>query len=122
MSNPSVRVLFTQYFTRVLKQLHKRYRHIESDLIPLIEDLTEGKTPGDQIQGVGYTAYKVRLANTDTQKGKSGGYRVIYYVKSPESIYLLTMYTKLMFVDIEEDEIRRLIEEMPDNDPEDLSQ
>jgi mRNA-degrading endonuclease RelE of RelBE toxin-antitoxin system len=116
MSSSPVRVLFTQYFTKVLKQLHKRYRHIESDLQPLLDDLTEGKTLGDQIQGVGYTAYKVRLANTDTQKGKSGGYRIIYYVKIPTSIYLLTMYTKLMFVDIEPDEIRRLIEEIPDDD------
>ena len=116
MSNSPVRVAFTRYFIKVLKQLRKRYRHIESDLQPLLDDLVGGKTPGDQIQGVGYTAYKVRLLNTDTQKGKSGGYRVIYYVKTSDTIYLLTMYTKLITVDIEPDEIRHLIEDLPDVD------
>lgn len=116
MSNSPVRVSFTRYFIKIIKQLHKRYRHIESDLQPLLNDFADGKTPGDQIQGVGYTAYKVRLLNTDTQKGKSGGYRVIYYVKTSDVIYLLTMYTKLITVDIEPDEIRRLIEEIPDSD------
>jgi len=116
MSETPVRVSFTRYFIRVLKQLHKHYRHIESDLQPLLDELTDGETPGDQIQGVGYAAYKVRLLNSDTQKGKSGGYRVIYYVKTAHSIYMLTIYSKLTMVDIEADEIRRLIEEIPDED------
>jgi mRNA-degrading endonuclease RelE of RelBE toxin-antitoxin system len=116
MSNAHVRISFTRYFVRVVKQLHKHYRHIESDLQPLLDELSEGKTPGDQIQGVSYTAYKVRLSNSDTQKGKSGGYRVIYYVKTSHSIYMLTIYSKLTMVDIEADEIRRLIEEIPDED------
>ncbi len=117
MSESSVRVSFTRYFVRVLKQLHKRYRHIENDLQPLLDELIDGKTPGDQIQGVGYEAYKVRLLNSDTQKGKSGGYRAIYYVKTSNSIYMLTIYSKLTMVDIEADEIRRLLEEIPDEDP-----
>lgn len=38
---------------------------------------------------------KVRIANTDTKKGKSNGYRMIYYaIKEDKSIYLLSIYYK----------------------------
>lgn len=38
---------------------------------------------------------KVRVANSDTKKGKSNGYRVIYYaVKEDLSAYLLSIYSK----------------------------
>lgn len=38
---------------------------------------------------------KVRIANTDTKKGKSNGYRMIYYaIKEDQSVYLLTIYYK----------------------------
>ena len=44
--------------------------------------------------GVKYQVFKVRLKNTDVQRGKSGGYRVIYYVKTRENIILATIYSK----------------------------
>jgi len=38
---------------------------------------------------------KVRIANTDTNKGKSNGYRLIYYaVKTDYTVYLLSIYYK----------------------------
>ena len=38
---------------------------------------------------------KVRIANSDTKKGKSNGYRIIYYaIKEDKSIYLLSIYYK----------------------------
>lgn len=38
---------------------------------------------------------KVRVANSDTKKGKSNGYRVIYYaIKEDLSAYLLSIYSK----------------------------
>jgi mRNA-degrading endonuclease RelE of RelBE toxin-antitoxin system len=38
--------------------------------------------------------YKIRLANSNKNKGKSSGYRIYYYVKHEETIYLLTIYDK----------------------------
>jgi mRNA-degrading endonuclease RelE of RelBE toxin-antitoxin system len=64
------------------------------------------------MQNVQYPVYKVRLRNTHAQRGKSGGYRVIYYVKIKEHIILLTIYTKTAQTDISVQEIRRLIEEI----------
>ncbi len=78
----SIEITYSVAFKRQLRQLARRYRRIKSDLDPLITALQAGDTPGDQIAGTGYTLYKVRLKNSDNQKGKSGGYRVIYYLQT----------------------------------------
>ncbi len=52
---------------------------------------------------------KVRIRNSDTQKGKSGGYRLIYWISSTELIVLLDIYSKSDQEDIEVDEIRQII-------------
>ena len=51
----------------------------------------------------------MRLKNSDSQKGKSGGYRLIYWIVSPEVIVLLDIYSKSDQSDIEVDEIRQII-------------
>lgn len=67
--------------------------------------------PGDQIPDIGYAVFKLRVRNSDTQKGKSGGYRLIYYVKTAMAIILLTIYTKSEQVDIAADDLRSIIAE-----------
>jgi mRNA-degrading endonuclease RelE of RelBE toxin-antitoxin system len=49
---------------------------------------------GDQIPGVGYSVFKVRIKNSNNQKGKSGGYRFIYYLKTDTQILLITIYSQ----------------------------
>ncbi len=111
-SKPSLTVLPTAHFRRVFKRLRKKYRHANDDLQELVKQLEQGETPGDQIQGVGSTIYKVRVANTDSQRGKSGGYRVIYYLRTMNLIYLVDIYVKSEREDISSDELRRLIQEV----------
>lgn len=53
--------------------LAKRYRKIKLDIQPLIEQLEAGEIIGDQVQGTGYTVFKVRIKNSDIQKGKNAG-------------------------------------------------
>ena len=77
-----------------------RYRSIRSDLQPLIEKLQAGELPGDRIAGVKYQVFKVRLKNSNIQKGKSGGYWVIYYVKTEQGIILTTIYSKSDVTDV----------------------
>ena len=91
---PSIQILFTPDFQGQLRKLAKRYRHIRSDLQPLFDDLQNGKCPGDQIPGTTYTVFKVRVKNSDIQKGKSGGYRVIYQLRDKICILLVTLYSK----------------------------
>jgi mRNA-degrading endonuclease RelE of RelBE toxin-antitoxin system len=74
-------------FQRDLSDLSKHYRHIRSDIQPLIDQLYQGETPGDRIQGTKSMVYKVRLKNSDIQRGKSRGYRAIYYLKTRKNFY-----------------------------------
>ncbi|MEB3289230.1 MAG: type II toxin-antitoxin system RelE/ParE family toxin [Leptolyngbya sp.] len=96
-----VEVALTPRFKKDLRTLVKRYRRIRSDLQPLIQQLEAGELPGDQIPGMQLTLFKVRLRNSDIQKGKSGGYRVIYYVQTQTQIILVTMYSKSDQADVD---------------------
>ncbi|PCK09091.1 MAG: addiction module antitoxin [Alteromonadaceae bacterium] len=102
---------YTPEFKRALRKLSRRYRSLRGDLTPLLIELEAGKTPGDQLQSGGrYTAFKVRVKNSDSLKGKSGGYRVIYYLKSSDQTVLTTLYSKSEQSDIPVEELRRIIE------------
>jgi len=101
-------------FIKRLKELRKKYPRVTEQVLALIRELEQGKTPGDQIQGTGYTAFKTRLANPDPGKGKSGGYRVIYYIRTADRIIALLIYSKSDQVDVSADEIKQLIEDYLD--------
>lgn len=107
-SNP-VEVRVSRQFQRDMKQLIKKYRHIQTDIQPILEALQTGQTPGDQIPNVERVAYKVRIANTDSQKGKRGGYRLIYYIKTEVRIILITIYPKSDIADISPERLLQLI-------------
>ncbi len=99
-------------FIRRLKRLKKKYRRIESDVDSLVEIIENGEIPGDKMQGTGeYIVYKTRLASQDLQRGKSGGFRVIYYLRTATYILLLTIYIKTEQEDISAQEILALIQE-----------
>ncbi len=104
-------MLFTSEFKRSLRRLAKRYRRIRQDVEPLVDALSSGETPGDRVQGTGYVVYKVRLANSDARRGKSGGYRVVYYVEVAERVILVTIYSKSDQGDISPSALRQIIEE-----------
>jgi mRNA-degrading endonuclease RelE of RelBE toxin-antitoxin system len=110
-TNPPVEVVLAPEFVRRLKRLLRKYRHAYDDVQTLIHQLEQGETPGDQVQETVYTVYKTRVRNSDLTRGKSGGYRAIYYVRMPKRIILITIYAKTEKADISADEIRRLIDE-----------
>lgn len=111
MSDGSVSVRFTLPFKRRFKSLAKRYRQIQQDLQPLITQLEAGDFSGDQISGVEHTLFKVRLKNSDIPVGKSGGYRVIYQVLSPNSVLLLLIYAKSDQADVTTADIEKAVAE-----------
>lgn len=55
--------------------------------------------------------YKVRIRNSNIQKGKSAGYRMIYQVESSTSVLLLTIYAKSDREDISVNEILDILAE-----------
>lgn len=104
-------VQFTPEFKRNLRTLAKKYQYIRDDVAPVIEALEAGEILGDQIPGVGYTLFKVRVPNQDSAKGKRGGYRIIYYLRTTVNIVLVTIYSKTEQADISAAQIRRIVEE-----------
>jgi mRNA-degrading endonuclease RelE of RelBE toxin-antitoxin system len=87
-------ISFTFEFKRNLRALAKKYRSIRSDMQPIIDQLKNGDLPGDQIPGANLAVFKVRIQNTDIRKGKRSGYRCIYYLKTRETIFLVTIYSE----------------------------
>ena len=115
MTNESpIQVGLAPTFQKDVKRLRKKYPHIREDLQPLIDQLLNGETPGDQIQATGYTVYKVRVPNRDAQRGKSGGYRVIYYIRTPVQVILLTIYSKSEQSDTDAENIQSIIADLSD--------
>lgn len=106
-----IRIILAPEFNRVAKQLKKRYPNLMRDLNPILIQLETGDRPGDRIQNLPQKVYKVRVRNRDAQRGKRGGYRVIYYLETEEQIVLLTIYSKSDQRDIPTHLIRRIIEE-----------
>ncbi len=97
-----IQIFFSDEFKSRLRTLAKRYRSIRNDL-------QNGKIIGDQIKGIGSTVFKARLQNSDIQKGKSGGYRVIYQIKDNRYILMVIIYFKSDQTDISTNEIRDII-------------
>ena len=54
-----VRVEYTPEFKRNLRALAKKYRHIRSDVQPVIDQLRAGEVIGDQVPRTRYTISKV---------------------------------------------------------------
>ena len=108
------KVILTPNFEKDLKKLKRKYRNIADDIEPTLEDLEKGNIKGDVIkmnlsddEG---SAIKIRVANTDINSGKSGGYRLICYAeKSDGTIFLLTIYCKREKEDISNKEILKLL-------------
>jgi len=107
----SVAVRFTPEFKRNLRALSKKYRHIRSDVQPVIEQIQAGNLVGDQVPRTGHTIFKVRVRNSDIRKGKSAGYRLIYCLKTSTEVILVTIFSKLDQSDVSALQIRRIVSE-----------
>ena len=88
----SYKIKITASFEKEIKKIAKKHKGIKSDLSKLIAELELNPTTGTDLgQGI----FKIRLAISGTNRGKSGGARVITYVISiNETIYLTDIYLK----------------------------
>lgn len=106
-----IQVKATPQFQRNLRKLAQKYLNIRKDIEPILERLQKGEKIGDRIPKMGYEVFKIRVKNSNIQKGKSGGYRLIYYLKTPQMIILLTIYSKSQQADIAAHDIEKIISE-----------
>ncbi|HVU12730.1 MAG TPA: type II toxin-antitoxin system RelE/ParE family toxin [Phototrophicaceae bacterium] len=102
-------VVYAESFFKAVSRLQKRYPHAHEDVEALADRLEAGELPGDRVQGLPFRVYKVRVKNRDVQRGKSGGYRVIYYLETAEQIVIISIYSKSDQSDIPTQTIRQLV-------------
>jgi mRNA-degrading endonuclease RelE of RelBE toxin-antitoxin system len=104
----SYKILSTTNFAKQLKQLLKKYPSLRSDLDKLKTILEGNPKTGTPL---GKDCFKIRISITSKGKGKSGGGRIITYVKIVnETIYLLTIYDKSERETISSKELQYLID------------
>lgn len=106
---PLIEVRLTPEFKRQVRRLEKKYRQIKSDLQPILTQMQMGEVIGDRLVGLDAEVFKVRVRNSDTNRGKSSGYRVIYWLKLPECVVLLDIYSKSEQNNIEINAIKSII-------------
>jgi mRNA-degrading endonuclease RelE of RelBE toxin-antitoxin system len=107
----TIEIRLTVEFQRKLRTLSKKYRQIQRDLEEILQQFQAGNFSGDRLSGVGYEIFKARVKNSDIKKGKSAGYRLIYWIYSANTIVLLDIYSKSEQEDIEVKEIQRILVE-----------
>lgn len=100
-------------FIKRLRELHRKYPSVKSAVTDLVDELAADSRPGDKIPNVGYDVYKVRLANKSAQRGKRGGFRVIYYALVADEVLLLTIYSKFDQADVPLEVLRAIIDDHP---------
>ncbi len=49
---------------------------------------------GIHVPGFGLPIYKIRMANRSASRGKRGGFRIVYYLQSRDSIIFVHIYSK----------------------------
>ena len=76
----------------------KKYKKIYSDIKTVTDELEKGNFVGVKLEGLNIpedtAVYKVRVANSSANVGKSHGFRMIYYVAIEDEVYLLAIYSK----------------------------
>lgn len=97
----------TDTFAKAVKKLQKRFKNIENDCNKFIDTI---KTTDNLGTDLGGGVYKVRIANSDKQTGKSSGYRLISYLKLIDNtLYLMYIYDKSDLDTVSEKQIDTLI-------------
>ncbi len=97
----------TDNFKKEAKRLIKKYKSLKPEIAELIAELETNPTKGISL---GNDIYKIRLAIKSKGKGKSGGARIMSYVKVTQTeVLLFSIYNKGEKDSISDKEIEELI-------------
>ncbi len=104
----SYNIELTDNFKKEAKKLIKKYASLRTEIAELGKELAINPTTGTPL---GNDVYKIRLAIASKNRGKSGGARVISFVKIiNETVFLLSIYNKGEKDTISDKEIEELLE------------
>ena len=97
-------------FNKEATRLSKKYKSLKTDITELVTELENNPTKGIPL---GNDIYKIRLAIKSKGKGKSGGARVMSFVKIKETeVLLFSIYNKGEKDTISDKEISELIKNL----------
>ncbi len=103
----SYNVKLADNFKKQAKKLLKKYVSLKKELAELFLELEVNPSKGTPL---GKNIYKIRLAITSKNKGKSGGARLISFVKVVDGdVYLLSIYDKGERDSISDREIKEIL-------------
>jgi len=103
----SYKIELSANFKKEAKKLTKKYPSLKAELETLFAELEQNPTLGTPL---GNDIYKIRLAMASKNKGKSGGARVMSFVKITDtSVLLFSIYNKGDKDSISDKEIQELI-------------
>ena len=103
-------VIPSDKFKREVKRLIKKFPSLKRELIELNALLENRPETGTSL---GNDTYKVRIAIKSKGKGKSGGARIITYVLiDNREIYLLTIYDRSEFDNIDDKTLKSIIKSL----------
>ena len=107
----SYRVVFTSSFKKSVKHLEKRFPRVKEDVRIAIQVLLQEPKLGVVIPGGGGIR-KLRVRSSDQGRGKSGGYRLLYYVEDQQqqALYVLLLYAKSDRDDVTRKELHDLLD------------
>ena len=104
----SFEIIFTEPFEKKAKHLIKKFPSFKNDLKQLTDSLAENPEQGTAL---GNACYKIRVAIKSKGKGKSGGARVITYLRTQKKkVYLIDIYDKSEQSTISDKELKQLVE------------
>ena len=99
-------------YKKSLKKLSKHYKNIEKDIDNFLNSIKSKNDLGIKLKS---NIFKARIKNSDKNKGKSAGYRLISYLAIVENqLQLLYIYDKSKIENLSENEIDKLIIEQVD--------
>ena len=103
----SFKIISTPVFEKELKKISTKYHSFKSDYRHFLDSLTDNPAQGISL---GNNCYKIRLAIASKGRGKSGGARLITYVKViNKQIFLISIYDKSSKENISKAEINARI-------------
>jgi mRNA-degrading endonuclease RelE of RelBE toxin-antitoxin system len=96
-------------FKKEAKRLVKKYPSLKSELAELFQILEKNPIQGTPL---GNNIFKIRLAISSKNKGKSGGARVLSYIKiEAASVLLFSIFDKSETSNLTDKQIKYLIED-----------
>jgi mRNA-degrading endonuclease RelE of RelBE toxin-antitoxin system len=105
----NLKIISLESFKKDVKKLYKKNKKLPQDLKTLNQILSENPKVGIELSS---KLYKMRLENSSSKSGKSGGFRVIYYyIDEDENIYLLKIYSKTEISNIKEEMLIKILEQ-----------